>query len=346
MALWNIKDIDVNHYDAITQFYIKAHNTTFATGKPNYLGARIPAPTHINIDAWNMYFHYYNYSDKALLQHIQYGFPVNYTAMDLPSVPLGNHASAARHSDTVDLFIQAELENGGCIGPFSNNPLKSTLILSPIQTVQKHSGIKRRTVLDLSFGYSSVNDGIPSEYCDYPFTLTYPRVDDLARLIVTKAQGTSKVLLYKTDLSRAYRQLFIEPKDINLMGYQWRGSIFIDVTYPFGIRSAAINCQRVTNAVSFIYKELHGGNLVNYLDDIASCATQEEASTCYENVLQLLKQLGLQSSPDKSQPPAVEMVFLGILINTETMTLSVPQSKIDRALKTIKQVKNSTTLDF
>jgi hypothetical protein len=190
-----------------------------------------------------------------------------------------------------------------------------------------------------------VNGGIPKQYCGYPAALTYPKVDDLTCLINDKARGQElPVLLFKTDLSRAYRQLYLDPRDINLLGYQWKDAIYIDVTYPFGIRSAAINCQRVTNTATAIYHRLYGNKIINYLDDLAGCETQERASDAYHKLLQLMEELGLELSPDKSQPPATQMVFLGILINTETMTLSVPQHKIDRALATIKAILHRKAL--
>ena len=40
----------------------------------------------------------------------------------------------------------------------------------------------------------------------------------------------------------------------------------------------------------------------------------------------LLDSLGLASSPEKDSPSAVEMVCLGILVNTEDLTLRVPDS--------------------
>ena len=42
----------------------------------------------------------------------------------------------------------------------------------------------------------------------------------------------------------------------------------------------------------------------------------------------LFDSLGLASSPKKDSPPAVEMVCLGILVNTEDLTLRVPDSRL------------------
>jgi hypothetical protein len=41
------------------------------------------------------------------------------------------------------------------------------------------------------------------------------------------------------DLRRAYRQLVIDPGDIHLMGYKWKGHIYFDRVLTMGLRSAA-----------------------------------------------------------------------------------------------------------
>ncbi len=68
--------------------------------------------------------------------------------------------------------------------------------------------------MDLSYPqYHSINDMIdPSDYLGTPSWLRYPLVD----LIKKKGRGCA---LMKRDLSRAFRQLPVEPGDFNLLGW-------------------------------------------------------------------------------------------------------------------------------
>ena len=94
--------------------------------------------------------------------------------------------------------------------------------------------------------------------------MTYPRVDDLVNLIKDQGRGS---LLFKRDLSRAYRQIPIDMGDACLVEYAWNGHIFFDKVLSMGLRSAAQVCQRLTNAIAFIYRSL-GFDIINYLDDL------------------------------------------------------------------------------
>ena len=62
-------------------------------------------------------------------------------------------------------------------------------------------------------------------------------------------------LMYKRDLSRAYRQFAVDPYDYNLLGIEWQNSLYIDTALPMGLRSAAQACQRITSAITSIGKK-------------------------------------------------------------------------------------------
>ena len=74
-------------------------------------------------------------------------------------------------------------------------------------------------------------------------------MDDFIELIKVEGQGC---LLYKKDLRKAYRQLKIDPHDLNLVSFVWGKHIFCDTVVSMGLRSAAMMCQQFTNVISFI----------------------------------------------------------------------------------------------
>ena len=86
---------------------------------------------------------------------------------------------------------------------------------------------------------------------------------DLCELIRKADRGC---YLYATDVVRAYRQLPLDPGDWPLACFQFEGRYYIDVSLPFGLRSASSHCQDITNCVT---RELgmQGFTLPNYIDD-------------------------------------------------------------------------------
>lgn len=94
-----------------------------------------------------------------------------------------------------------------------------------------------------------------------------------------------------------------------------------------GLRSGAFLCQRVTNAVRYIANR-KGLQVVNYLDDFAGAESWELADQAFEELGSLLRECGLEESPNKACRPSCRMLFLGILCDTESLTLEVSQERI------------------
>lgn len=142
-------------------------------------------------------------------------------------------------------------------------------------------------------------------------SLTYPTVDDIADRIVQLGSGC---LLFKRDLKRAYRQLPVDPFDYPLLGYSWRDRLFFDVRLPMGLRSAAMACQRVTNAVCFMLSQV-GCNVLGYLDNFMGISAPRTAFNDYARTGSLLQALGLQESSHKACPPSTRVTCLGVLFH-------------------------------
>ena len=94
----------------------------------------------------------------------------------------------------------------------------------PLQIAYSNTG-KPRTVVDLSFPREyTVNSGIPTAtYLGDNFKLRLPEVDVLLDIIRRKGRHCH---LLKMDLSRAYRQLRIDPRDYHLLGFRHRNSLW------------------------------------------------------------------------------------------------------------------------
>lgn len=71
----------------------------------------------------------------------------------------------------------------------------------------------------------------------------------------------------------------------------------------------------------------------NYIDDFGGAEIPETSSAAFQALDSLLADLGLESSPEKESPPATSMVFLGVLVNTYDMTVSVPPERLHELFK-------------
>jgi len=306
------------------EFYIETHDKIVASGVPNFAGERIPVPTRLNIEEWKNGL--VDYDDPGLLGMLEYGFPLGYNSNNLPASVIKNHQGAVSFSESVDVYLKKEVDQGLVIGPLSWNPLNTSLAISPLNTVAKKGVSERRVISDFSFPASfSVNDGISKEeYLGDSIDLHYPTVDNLASMLQTHGKGCH---MFKRDLKKAYRQFLIDPGDIHLTGYMWKDKLFLDLALVMGSRSAAYLCQKVTNAVSFMAAK-EGVNLINYLDDLASVSSPELSCQNFQKVSSLLNRLGLVESEEKAVPPGTRVEFLGILFDSVSQTMEITEDRL------------------
>ena len=300
---------------------------------PNAFGACVPVPSKLNIPSWKSALD--KYSDSVVADFLAFGWPINDRSSSVPTPSTSNNSSAVRYPDAINSFIETEISHGATAGPFLHNPFPSPLQTSPLQTVPKDD-CKRRVVLDLSFPPgASVNDGIPKDsFLDEPFHLSLPRSSDFAHLIIAKGPGC---FLFKKDLKRAYWQIPVDPRDYNLLGYHWNDLLYFDLVLPFGLRSATLACQRTTNAIAHIFSSVYHHQCVNYIDDFGGVeSSHDDALEAFQKLETLFNSLGLESSPEKDCPPSTRMVFLGLIYDTVTMTLEVPEDKLSRASALIR----------
>ena len=174
---------------------------------------------------------------------------------------------------------------------------------------------------------------------------------DLARKIVSYGPG---VLLYKADLSRAYRQLRSDPLDWAFLAMEWNGETFLDVAIPFGLRHGASACQRTTEAIAEIVKDDVEADALPYIDDTAGLALQEVAQLHYQTLLDTIRRLGLDPALDKCAGPATVMTWIGVVFDTIRMTMAIDPRKVEEALQAsaeegyggIRRVAESSGQDF
>ena len=179
-------------------------------------------------------------------------------------------------------------------------------------------------ILDLSFPVGhSVNDGINKE----EFTVTYSRVSDAIALIIKAGRWA---LIGKVDIKSAYRIIPVHPSDRHLLGMFWHGCYYIDLSLPFGLRSA----PAIFNTVADLFHWCLVNNwniidLLHYLDYYFTLGPPN--STIWVSHLKAIDQaasdIGISLSPEKCVGPTTCLVFLGIELDSIRTTARLPSDK-------------------
>ena len=119
-----------------------------------------------------------------------------------------------------------------CMVPFKKKPIN--MYISPMMTREKLGLDNRRAIVDLSWPHGrSINDGVcKNRYLESYYYLSYPSIDNIIDKLKKLGPGA---LLYKVDISRAFRHLKIDPGDLDLLGLK-HDSYYLDGSLAFGFR--------------------------------------------------------------------------------------------------------------
>ena len=270
------------------------------------------------------------------MQLLRFGFPLDFNRKCPLKNEIGNHASATQFPGDVDAYIEEESKYGALLGPFKENPIAHSHV-SPFMTRNKPNSDRRRVIIDLSWPHgASVNSGIDKDtYLDSAFTLTFSTVDHITSELKRLGRGA---LLYKIDVSRAFRHVRIDPGDYDLSGLQWRDA-YIDTCLPFGTRHRSQIFQRHSDAVRYVIRQ-RGFCVIDYINDYVGLGVPDVAHASYDCLFHLMKDLGLTISDKKLVAPSTKVVCLGVLINTEEGTFSIPPEKLHQIIDTVCQWLN------
>ena len=214
---------------------------------------------------------------------------------------------------------------GETAGSFSSPPLLN-FVASPLGTVPKKPD-KLRLIHHLSAPEGlSVNDGITKE----DFSLQYVKVDDAIARIMQLGRGT---LLAKFDIRRAFRLCPVCPEDWHLLGMCWEGKYYYDKVFPFGLRSAPFIFNEVAEAFQWICAHhLSTEDMLHLLDDFLVLGPPKSIF-CEQRItlaLQMCHYLGFPIADEKTTWPSTELIFLGIILDTDKFESRLPDDKQKR----------------
>lgn len=131
-------------------FSVHLQHRVLAFGQYNFLGARLPVPSSLNLPLWRSKPR--GYDDYAACDFLEFGWPVglNYASSLSTDQFSRNHKGATDFPSAVDSYLSLELERGAVIGPFSSNPFSRPIVISPLNSVPKPQSFERQMILNLN----------------------------------------------------------------------------------------------------------------------------------------------------------------------------------------------------
>ena len=247
-------------------------NRIFKSGKPNYIGLKLPINQFWNLDTLEQMLS--DYHDNNIVQFLRFGWPISHNGQAYSSQSCDNWKGVNVYPVEVRKYLDNELKHKSVIDHFKTNPFAHLAGIPPLNTCNKKDSSGNRIILDPSFPEgSAVNDGINHMlYLGVKIEWDLSTLDNLAEFMIVK--GIS-CLLFKRDLNHYYRQIFVDPADIPKLGYQFQQELYFNATLPMGMMSSCYIVQRLSSAIMFL-KQKRGFSCVNYIDDLGRVESPEK----------------------------------------------------------------------
>ena len=177
------------------------------------------------------------------------------------------------------------------------------------------------------------------------FTVHYTSMEDAIAQIFRA--GPKNVTLAKADLQHAFRLIPVLPSQRWLLGYQWKGGYYCDLRLPFGLRSACGIFNDLAEVLAFATRyHANHENIHHYLDDFffIGPAGTDACARAYETFLALCHRCNIPITPQKCSPPSTHMELLGCVLDTDNLTISLPQPKLDALIRHLEEIRSSRTV--
>ena len=237
-----------------------------------------------------------DYWDYQLPYFLKFGFPLDFPheKENLLQSTEESHSSADKFSSHVKRYLDTEMQHKAIFGPYMDPPYGNSTHVSPFMSREKPDSDNRRIIIDLSWPLgASVNSFTTSNvYLNIAYKLQYPTIDNIMNTFIKLGPGT---FLYKVDLSRAFRQLRIDPIDFNLLCLKWESRYFSDTFCLLGHRGGSTACTRLSYFFGYLMRK-RNYVVYNYVDDIMGIGPESIVFDSVNYLLQLLENLGFPIS--------------------------------------------------
>lgn len=294
----------------------------------------------LNFPVWRNYL-LQHAEGELLYQWISEGFPLGIEINQEEVAKL--HQSQQVWADTLDQIhtmvnlLVKEVQRGYLI-PVDTAPLYNIALFCTEKKDAEGLWLLWRMVRHASFHKRStraINEFIAQKYKSLR---KLPNLLDYVRFL------TGKYYMALRDLKDAFRQILMAIKDRKFLGYKIFGKYYVDGRQPYGVGSAAHNCQEFALLIIWILEHFHAPKeLVDairvHIDDFTIAAVSKEAVMFLENVFdKLLRQLGVVDSPAKAVACTQSGVCYGFHWDLKEQSVGIPEAKRLRLENTLRQI--------
>ena len=281
-----------------------------------------------------------------LVQGFKSGFDLCYTGPTDRQSRAKNIPFTVGNCEVLWKKLLREVKLKRVAGPFDHIPFEF-YIQSPIGLVPKDAGNETHLIFHLSYDFpfhKSVNHFISDDICMVKYSDLDTAVNHCLKL---RDQGAPQIFMSKTDGKSAFRVF-----PLNSKSWPWlimmavnpqtdKVQYFVDKCLPFGMSISCALFQKLSDALKHIIEfiEQKRNFLTNYLDDFLLIARLlAECNWLLKSFLRLCSEVGFPISPEKTVCGTLQLVFLGILMDDATFTLSIPLEKCEHAVVMLKSL--------
>lgn len=144
----------------------------------------------------------------------------------------------------------------------------------------------------------------------------------------------------KLDVKDAYLTVPIHPQHQKFLQFRWKSQTWQFKVLPFGLNSSPHAFTKLLKPVVVCLRRL-GAQVILYLDDMLLLArNKEEGRKLLATALELLIALGfIVNMKKRTFDPTQLIEFLGLLLKSQTMTISLPEDKPHAIKKAARRLK-------
>ena len=236
--------------------------------------------------------------------------------------PESNHAKACCVSKQTEMKMSKEVHDMLAKKIIIVSSHEQNEFLSPIFPRDKPDG-GIRIILNLK----KLNQYI--EYLHF-------KMDNIKVILANVTKGC---FMASIDLKQAYFSVKIDEEYQKYLKFQWQGNMYQFTCYPNGLAPCPRKFTKLMKVpLSYLRERRH--LIVGYLDDFFLQAKSH--SRCRDSVIasiSLLQKLGFTVHPTKSQlDPSTTAIFLGFIIDSVAMTVSLTEEKKQKLMDLITTV--------
>ena len=135
----------------------------------------------------------------------------------------------------------------------------------------------------------------------------------------------------------------MDPADAFKFGIKWQNKYYLDVSAAFGWVHGSAAFQLTSDAICDAMHR-QGCHVFAYIDDYILVSTDDLADSHFEDLHDLITELGLPINSDKKIAPTRRLTCLGISIDLDANTLSIEQNKLEEIYAECLQASTKTYL--